>query len=153
MRQTLPRLRFGALLATLLLAGCATSNDTLLHLNTQAEQRYASGDLASARTLYTQLLHASPDNPAFWARLGNCNALLGDPVQAAQEYHHALRLDPQLSQVRYNLAVLRIKEAQAQLIAINSGMDLPAPLKAEVRHLLAALPDLQTPVAPTGSPG
>ncbi len=135
----------------LLLGGCAASSDVLLRKNEQAEQSYAAGHLAAARSLYTELLRASPDNPKLWARLGNCNALLGHPHQAALDYTRALHLQPQQPVVRYNLAVLRIKEARAQLIALTAAPDLPPALSAAATRLLAALPRLQSPMAETTS--
>jgi tetratricopeptide (TPR) repeat protein len=137
----------GALLVLLGLGGCASSIDSL-QTNQAADAAYHRGDLAAAEKAYTALLQKTPDNPIFWARLGNCQALLGHPEAAAHDYAEALRRNSALPTVRYNLAILRIKEARAQLISAEGDPSLPPILQDKITHLLAHLPTLQEP---TGS--
>jgi len=130
--------------AALVLAGCAQPGTHLLQLHNQAQQDYQAGHLVAAKLAYEQLLRATPDNPIFWARLGNCNALLGDTKAAAADYQQALQRDPQLVKARFNLAILHLREAQAELIAASEQDGTPPQLKSAIQHLLASLPDLRS---------
>ncbi|MDA8377813.1 MAG: tetratricopeptide repeat protein [Planctomycetia bacterium] len=143
------RFRWAWLCGAMFLTGCATNGGNLLSAHTRAEQDYHQGNLVGARKKYRLLVQAVPGNPLFWSRLGNCNALLNHPHQAADDYEHALTLNPQLATVRYNLAILHIKEARAQLITATTGTGLPPAVSAEITRLLIALPRVQTPTAPT----
>lgn len=118
------------------LTGCASSSG-LISLRNQADQAYTQGHLTQAAALYRKLVQAAPGDPLLWARLGNIEALNNHPKTAAQAYETALRIKPNFAEVRYNFAMLRMKEAQAQLIAAENTPNLPPPLAARLRDLSA----------------
>ena len=138
-----------------ILAGCASSAG-LLSLRNQADRAYTQGHLTQAAELYRKLIHAAPDDPLLWARLGNIDALNNHPKSAAQAFEKALRIKPNFAEVRYNFAMLRMKEAQAQLIAAENTPNLPPPLAARIRDLSAVVNGGRFDVpatAPTASAG
>jgi tetratricopeptide (TPR) repeat protein len=138
-----------------ILAGCASSAG-LLSLRNQADRAYTQGHLTQAAELYRKLIHAAPDDPLLWARLGNIDALNNHPKSAAQAFEKALRIKPNFAEVRYNFAMLRMKEAQAQLIAAENTPNLPPPLAARIRDLSAVVNGTRFDVpatAPTASAG
>jgi tetratricopeptide (TPR) repeat protein len=136
------------------MAGCATSSH-LLTLRARAAQAYTQGNLPAAETLYTRLTRAAPADPLLWARLGNVEALSGHPHQAVNAYNWALQLKPDFAEIRYNLAMLRMKQAQAQLIAAADTPHLPPPLAARIHALSAGISHLGFGAvsAPTHSEG
>lgn len=137
------------------LTGCASSAG-LLRLRNQADQAYTQGHLTQAAELYRKLIHAAPEDPLLWARLGNIDALNNHPKSAAQAFEKALRIKPNFAEVRYNFAMLRMKEAQAQLIAAENTPNLPPPLAARIRDLSAVVNGTRFDVpatAPTASAG
>lgn len=138
-----------------ILTGCASSAG-LLSVRNQADQAYTQGHLTQAAALYRKLTHAAPGDPLLWARLGNIDALNNHPRAAAQAYENALRIKPGFAEVRYNFAMLRMKEAQAQLIAAENTPNLPPPLAARIRDLSALVNGTRfdvpatAPTAPAG---
>lgn len=120
-------------------AGCATPPPVAHSVApAQADAAYRRGDFANALRDYIAWPGGAQD-PDIQAKIGNCAALLGHPEQARRAYLRALELDPDRPEVRYNLAVLDLKQAQAQLIAalpLTGGM--PA-LQQHVQQLLAQL--------------
>jgi predicted Zn-dependent protease len=91
----------------------------LLWSERRAAQAYHDARLRVAARRYADLVHAAPRNALFWARLGNCEALLKDTQAAAKAYTRALALRPNLMMVRYNLARVRLQEAYAILSNIG----------------------------------
>lgn len=134
------RYPLGTILSALCLAGCAASPG-LLRAHAEAETDYHNGNLMAAKQAYERLLRATPGNPVFWARLGNCNALLGDPQAAEADYRKALKIDPQLVKARYNLAILHLKEAKAELLLVSEQSETPPVLKKHVEQLMVKIPD------------
>ena len=132
--------RAGVAAAYLLLSAC--SPPRLLWSERRAAQAYHDARLRVAARRYADLVHAAPRNALFWARLGNCEALLKDTQAAAKAYTRALALRPNLMMVPYNLARVRLHEAYAILSNIGrrpkSETDLGARARA-LRHGIAAL--------------
>lgn len=105
--------RAGVVAAYLLLSAC--SPPRLLRSERHAAQAYHDAQLQIAARRYAGLVRVAPRNPLFWARLGNCEALLNDTRAAAKAYTRALALRPSLLIVRYNLARVRLQEAYTVL--------------------------------------
>jgi cytochrome c-type biogenesis protein CcmH/NrfG len=142
-----------------LLGGCAapaTVHQGLASLRQQSDRDYAQGQLQAAAAGYAQLTASVQNDPLLWARLGNTQALLGHPQRAADAYAKALRLKPDFAAVRYNFAMLRLRQAQAQLIAASATPDLPTSLMRRIQAMQEVLSKLdvpdQTPITPHPSP-
>ncbi|MBN8745709.1 MAG: tetratricopeptide repeat protein [Thiomonas arsenitoxydans] len=125
---------YSAMVIALALTGCATAPTHLVDAR-NADAAYVSGDFRSALQGYLAWPGGN-DDPHVQTKIGNCAALLGQPALAEQAYQRALTLDPNLPEVRYNLAVLYLKQAQSQLIAaLPQSGQLPA-LKPQIQTLL-----------------
>ena len=88
---------------------------------------------------YARLAKTIPGNPLFWARLGNCEALLNDTGAAARAYTRALSLRPDLVMVRYNLARVQLEEAYLALSSLGKLPGREAQLGARARTLRKAV--------------
>lgn len=82
-----------------------------------ANQAYASGNIPHAADLYESVVAATPDDPDAWFRLGNARFRLQRLDEAGQAYERAIKLRPDYAQALYNLGVVRLKQAQAALVA------------------------------------
>ena len=140
------RLRIVAciLCLTMGVAGCAAPKGSGAGHPTQANAAYQRGDLAAALRGYLAWPGGEQD-PDVQEKVGNCDALLGRPAQARHAYQRALVLDPGLPEVRYNLAVLELKRAQAQLIAALPQAGKQPALQQHIQDLLAQLARMALP--------
>lgn len=111
--------------AAMLLAGCA-GHGTLppakpsidvARESQDAGQAYAAGDMHRAADLYAAIVDAQPDNADAWFRLGNARFRLQQPDEAVVAYGRAIQIRPGYAQAQYNLGVVRLKQAQAAMIA------------------------------------
>jgi cytochrome c-type biogenesis protein CcmH/NrfG len=111
--------------AVAMLAGCA-GHGTLpppkptidVARDTQeARQAYAKGDMEHAAGLYEAIVDAEPDNADAWFHLGNARFRLQKPDEAVVAYGRAIQVRPGYAQAQYNLGVVRLKQAQAAMIA------------------------------------
>ena len=125
------------------LTGCAATPAPIPNAK-QADAAYVRGDFRSALRGY-EAWPGGNDDPHIQTKIGNCAALLGQPELAERAYRRALRLDPDLPEVRYNLAVLYMKRAQSQLIAA-------LPQSGRLPMLQQRIQALMTQIAPTTSP-
>lgn len=82
-----------------------------------ANQAYASGDIRHAADLYEAVVAAVPDDADAWFRLGNARFRLQRLDEAGLAYERAIRIKPDHAQALYNLGVVRLKQAQAALVA------------------------------------
>ncbi|HEY4092281.1 MAG TPA: tetratricopeptide repeat protein [Luteibacter sp.] len=82
-----------------------------------AKHAYAAGDMRQAADLYQAIVEAQPDDADAWFRLGNARFRLQQPDEAVLAYGHAIQIRPADPQVQYNLGVVRLKQAQAAMIA------------------------------------
>jgi cytochrome c-type biogenesis protein CcmH/NrfG len=119
-------------LAAVLLAGCASTppeTDTpLTQLLQRASHAYAQRNYPQARRAYTQLTKAMPNDTQFWFRLGNVELQQGAFKMAVHAYEHALKLDAGDPRTWHNLALARLRQAQAALIrATRAGAGHPGP--------------------------
>lgn len=117
--------RFSLIVAIVVLAGCAghatrPAQDRTAEAarNEQAaQQAYASGDIRHAADLYESVVAATPDDAEAWYRLGNARFRLRKLDDAGLAYERAIKLKPDHAQALYNLGVVRLKQAQAAMVA------------------------------------
>ncbi|KJV33174.1 tetratricopeptide repeat protein [Luteibacter yeojuensis] len=83
----------------------------------EARQAYAAGDMRHAADLYQAIVEAQPDDAGAWFHLGNARFRLQQPDEAVLAYGRAVQLRPDYPQAQYNLGVVRLKQAQAAMIA------------------------------------
>ena len=155
-------------IAALLLAGCAGSpfraarSDALplqafAALQQRAALAYAEGDAATATALYAQMVRSAPGDAQAWRRLGNLELMAGHPQHALLAYEHALRLGGGDVALWHNIAVIRVRQAQAALAQVR-GQPLQPGQRAlredsarAARVLLRVFP--QPSAAPAASTG
>jgi cytochrome c-type biogenesis protein CcmH/NrfG len=82
-----------------------------------ANRAYTAGDIRHASELYESVVTAEPDDAEAWYRLGNARFRLQKPDEAVTAYEHAVKIRPDHAQALYNLGVVRLKQAQAAMIA------------------------------------
>lgn len=82
-----------------------------------ANRAYASGDIRHAAGLYESVVAAVPDDADAWYRLGNARFRLQKLDDAGLAYERAIKIQPDHAQALYNLGVVRLKQAQAALVA------------------------------------
>jgi predicted TPR repeat methyltransferase len=70
-----------------------------------AVERYQQGEYADAANRLRMVTKFQPDNATAWYLLGQCELKAGDMEAAAPAFHKALRLNPQLDEARFLLAV------------------------------------------------
>ena len=129
--------RAGIAAACLLLSACGPPQ--FLQSEQRAARAYQSDRMPVALRRYARLVKKVQGNPLFWARLGNCEALLNDTGAAARAYTRALSLRPDLVMVRYNLARVRLEEAYLTLSGLGKLPGREARLGARARTLRQAV--------------
>lgn len=82
-----------------------------------ARRAYASGDIRRAADLYESVVSVAPDDADAWFRLGNARFRLQRLDDAGVAYERAIKLKPDDAQALYNLGVVRLKQAQAAMVA------------------------------------
>lgn len=111
--------------AFLLLAGCASHGTRppakpsidVDRESQEARQAYAAGDMRRAADLYAAIVDAQPEDAEAWFLLGNTRFRLQQPDEAVAAYGRAIQARPGYAQAQYNLGVVRLKQAQAAMIA------------------------------------
>jgi cytochrome c-type biogenesis protein CcmH/NrfG len=139
----------------LALAGCASSPfrkqpdavsdvspQALMALQESAAVAYAQGNAPAATGLYTQLLQSAPNDVHAWHRLGNLELLDDHYAQALIAYEHVLQLGGGNAGVWHNVAVIRLRQAQAALNQVQAQAPSPADalLRANSARAAQALP-------------
>lgn len=158
------RLIAGAMLgAALLLGGCAESPfrkqpdvasrispQALMALQESAAVAYAQGNAPGAIGLYTQLVQSAPNDVQAWHRLGNLELLDEHYAQALLAYEHVLQLGGGDAGVWHNVAVIRLREAQAALNQVQAQAPSPANamLRANSARAAQALPRVLALLSP-----
>lgn len=144
-------LHFAGLAGCLLLTDCAPPR--LLFSEQRAARAYQTARIPVALRRYKRLVQEVPRNALFWARLGNCEALLHDARGAAHAYTQALAIRPKLVMVRYNLARIRLQQAYAVLTPLGTTPGPEALLEARARRLRLGVSELLKPrVGPLRAP-
>ena len=83
----------------------------------EANLAYARGDIQHAADLYESIVEALPDDADAWFRLGNARFRLQKPDDAVVAYGRAIQIRPDHARALYNMGVVRLKQAQAAMIA------------------------------------
>ncbi|PTR29948.1 tetratricopeptide repeat protein [Luteibacter sp. OK325] len=117
--------RLSLIVAVVALAGCAGHGTRPLRDRTAeaaqdekaANRAYAGGDIHHAADLYESVVAATPDDADAWYRLGNARFRLQKLDDAGLAYERAIKLKPDHAQALYNLGVVRLKQAQAAMVA------------------------------------
>jgi len=135
-----------AWLCCMALAGCSSTParhaaklDSVLQTQQQADQAYTSGDMAGSIALYRKLTEAVPQEADYWYRLGNAYARLQQPDQAVDAYQQAIKRNGAHARAWHNLAIVRMRQAQAALIVSVSSAAKNDPIRAQSDQLLKAL--------------
>lgn len=89
------------------------TTEQLLDLDRQADAAYRGGRLADAERLYAALARAVPEEAPYWYRLGNVFARANRSEEAVLAYRQTLLRDAGHARALHNLAVVRLRQAQA----------------------------------------
>jgi tetratricopeptide (TPR) repeat protein len=101
----------------------------------QAEASYAQGDWPAAQRAYEAVVALAPQRAGAWLRLGNCRARQGWHEPAAQAFAQALELDPRDARAAYNLALMRVAQAEGALARARAQEARLGELAPEARRL------------------
>ena len=149
----------------LALVGCASSPfrkqpnavsevspQALIALQESAAVAYAQGNAPAATGLYTQLVQGAPNDVQAWHRLGNLELFDAHYAQALIAYEHVLQLGGGNAGVWHNVAVIRLREAQAALNQVQAQAQAPDPAEVQLRANSAraaqALPQILALLSP-----
>jgi cytochrome c-type biogenesis protein CcmH/NrfG len=104
----------------------------------------AAGRSRAARDTLVRARSAEPDNPVVDANLGLLLSDGGQPAQGIPYLEHAVRLDPDLHQARFALAIAyartnRRADAAREARTLLARLPAGAPQRSEVERLLAAV--------------
>ena len=126
------------------------SPQALVALQESAAAAYAQGNAPAATGLYTQLVQGAPNDVQAWHRLGNLELLDGHYTQALIAYEHVLQLGGGNAGVWHNVAVIRLREAQAALNQVQAQTPDPADaqLRANSARAAQALPRILELLSP-----
>src|SRR2546423_9717174 len=94
---------------TLFTRELAINPDSLPAHEVLAKLAADSGDFPRAFQLYDDTLRFKRDDPRIWFNAGNALLKLNQPVEAAEDYSHAIALEPARADFHYNLGVARAK--------------------------------------------
>src|SRR4051812_8765855 len=142
--------------AIIVMAGCAAHGarpdaaqpQVIDQQRDEAKAAYVHGDMAHAAALYQALTQAVPHNADLWFRLGNARFRLQQVDDAVAAYEHALRLQPDHARALYNLGVVRLKQAQAAMLA-SAQAGLPGdPLRGDSGRIAQRLARVGDDVPP-----
>lgn len=149
-----------AWLCCVAVAGCSSAParhaaklDSILQTQQQADQAYTSGDMAGSIALYQKLTVAVPQEAEYWYRLGNAYARLQQPDEAVDAYQQAIKRNGAHARAWHNLAIVRMRQAQAALIVSVSSAAKDDPIRAQSDQLLKALEKAGPATADADHPG
>lgn len=143
MRHSYWRLSVLIIVLASLLAGCATAQrkgeETAQDLLQTADAAYERKDWIAAEMSYRALAERVPQDAYAFVRWGNALARQGRPDEAAVIYQEALIRDGTLARTYYNLALVRLLQAEAALTAASKNLPRGEPLSIHNDKLLAYL--------------
>lgn len=125
--------------SVLLLAACATApkgGDTAQDLLHAADTAYDRKDWIGAEMGYRALAERVPHDAYAFVRWGNALARQGRLDEAAIVYQEALIRDTTLAKTYYNLALVRLMQAEAALSATSKNLSAGDPLLKQTEKLL-----------------
>jgi len=103
--------------------------------------RGRANDLAGAERALTEARRLEPDNPVVVANIGILQGAKGDLPAAIQSFESALKIDPDLHEARFNLAIAyarsgRKAEAANQARLLLARLPASAPQRPEIERFL-----------------
>lgn len=123
-----------------LLVGCATAvpknPDTAQDMLQTADAAYERKDWIAAEMGYRALAERVPEDAYAFIRWGNTLARQGRLDEASVVYQEALIRDGTLAKTHYNLALVRLLQAEAALIAASKNLPRGDPMAAHTEKLL-----------------
>lgn len=105
----------------------------------EADRAYAQGDIQHAADLYEAIVQVLPDDADAWFRLGNARFRLQRPDDAVTAYGRAIQIKPDHARALYNMGVVRLKQAQAAMIASAQAGRPGDPLRRDSGHIAQRL--------------
>lgn len=129
-------------MALALLDGCALNSSHLLGLSREAQQAYQSGHIVLALKDYRMLAQSHARDPYIWTRIGNLEAIQGQPEKAVEAYRRAVRIDPQDGEAWYNMGMVRLREAWAMFIEAYNAIPAGNPAHHSIQTMIRALGNL-----------
>ncbi|MBS0192678.1 MAG: hypothetical protein JSR34_00325 [Proteobacteria bacterium] len=144
-----------AAVASVLILACALmplraaasqeSTDTALAARERADAAYLHGDTDGALSGYRNVVGRGTADATVWTRIGNLEWLQNAPQAATDAYEVAVRLDPMDNEAWHNLAIIRLRQAQAMLererAALRPGNPRAAAIACEQAALASMLHD------------
>ena len=122
------------------LAGCATAvsknPDTAQDMLQTADAAYERKDWIAAEMGYRALAERIPEDAYAFIRWGNTLARQGRLDEAAAVYQEALIRDGTLAKTHYNLALVRLLQAEAALTAASNNLPRGDPMATHAAKLL-----------------
>jgi Flp pilus assembly protein TadD len=104
-----------------------------------AEAAYKKGDWRVAAVEYKKLTEVYPRNSQMWFSLGTSYALLGSLDESATALETAVSLDPRDARAAYNLALVRLNQAEAALKSAEANIPPTSPLRQEIAKILSGI--------------
>jgi len=121
-RASLPLAGFAVAVSTLCLEAPLHAQDNEIDKRYQtANTKYEADDFRAAAVIYETLVDDQAYSPDLFFNLGNARYRLGEPGEAALNYHRALVFDPSMAEARQNLTV--IEDQTGALIVVNEDLD------------------------------
>lgn len=131
---------WGPVLIVGLLVGCVTAvpkqADTAQDMLQTADAAYERKDWIAAEMGYRALAERVPEDAYAFVRWGNTLARQGRSDEAAAVYQEALIRDGTLAKTHYNLALVRLLQAEAALTAASKNLPRGDPMAAHAAKLL-----------------
>jgi tetratricopeptide (TPR) repeat protein len=104
-----------------------------------AEAAYTKGDWRVAAAEYKKLTEVYPRNSQMWFSLGTSYALLGSLDESAKALEIAASIDPRDARAAYNLALVRLNQAEAALKNAEANVPPNSPLRQEITKILSGI--------------
>ncbi|CBL45137.1 Hypothetical protein HDN1F_15540 [gamma proteobacterium HdN1] len=104
----------------------------------QAEHAYSDGNLQHAQTLLETALKDDESNANAWYRLGTIYYRSEDYDRAADSFARAIKIDPRNAKAQFNLATIRLQQAEAHFQYFIATTDPNADI-TELNVLLGAI--------------
>ncbi|WP_269532030.1 tetratricopeptide repeat protein [Chitinimonas sp. BJYL2] len=117
-------------------------------MHRDAEAAYQDGDDVRSEKLLQALLRTAPNDAETWFRLANLYARSDRPEQATEAYQRSLMLNPADSRAWHNLAVVRLRQAQAALTQAHATAGEDDTLRAKTAAMIDLLQQAQSAKAP-----
>ncbi len=139
MARSAIRLAIAGITVLPLLGGCALGSRHLLGVSRAAETAYQEGQIALALKDYRILAKAHANDPYIWTRIGNLEAIQGQPKKAVAAYRRAIRINPQDGEAWYNMGMVRLRQAWALFIEAYNAIPAGNPAHAHIQKMIRSL--------------